>query len=217
MCNRRSHDKRGHSKPSVRTVGVFGVGASSKWGIGGCRLRLETVKHAGPLLFGLAGITALFVAAGCGSTKTVTKTVTVSATKSGAGSPREVIEFGYIKSLKPTDTGFEMRFDPAWLLTGKTANQASLEDTGSSDVPNDSYKVNESSRAYTYIVPANARVRVLTTGANLDGTPITVAQLAQLVAGKNPLPKPLFEQISTGFWISIRNDKAGSLQQQYHP
>ena len=176
------------------------------------------MKQAGPLLFGLAAVSALFAAAGCGSTKTVTKTVTVSATaKSGAGSPGEVIEFGYIKSLKLTATGFEMRFDPAWLLTGKTANEAALEDTGSSDVPNDNYMVNESPRAYTYIVPANAQVRVLTTGAILDGTPITVAQLAQLVAGKNPLPKPLFEQISTGFWISIRNDKVGSLQQQYHP
>jgi len=158
------------------------------------------------------------VVAGCGSTKTVTRTVTVSATaKSGVGSPREVVEFGYIRSLKPKASGFEMRFDPAWLLTGKTANQAALEDTGSSDVPNDSYVVNESPRAYTYIVPANAQVRVLTAGANLNGTPITVAQLAQLVKGKNPFPKPLFEQISTGFWISIRNDTVGSLQQQYHP
>jgi hypothetical protein len=158
------------------------------------------------------------VVAGCGSTKTVTRTVTVSATaKSGVGSPREVVEFGYIRSLKPKGSGFAMRFDPAWLLTGKTANQASLEDTGSSDVPNDSYVVNESHRAYTFIVPANAQVRVLTAGANLNGTPITVAQLAQLVAGKNPFPKPLFEQISTGFWISIRNDRVESLEQQYHP
>jgi hypothetical protein len=184
----------------------------------GVRLRLEAVKQGVSLLFGLAAVTALSVAPGCGSTKTITKRVTVSATaKSGAGSPREVVEFGYVKSLKPTGNAFKMRFDPAWLLTGKTANQAALEDTGSSDVPNDSYVVNESPRAYTFIVPANARVRVLTTGANLDGTPITVTQLAQLVAGKNPLPKPLFEQISTGFWISIRNDKVGSLQQQYHP
>jgi hypothetical protein len=157
-------------------------------------------------------------AVGCGSTKTVTRTVTVSPTaKNGVGPPREVVEYGYIKSLKPKGGGFELRFDPAWFLTGKTANQAALEDTGSSDVPNDSYVVNESTRAYTYIVPASAHVRVLTTGANLNGTPITVAQLAQLVAGKNPLPKPLFESISTGFWMSFRNDKVESLEQQYHP
>jgi hypothetical protein len=175
------------------------------------------VRQTGLLLLGLAAV-SLFATTGCGGTKTVTKTVTVSATaKSGVGAPREVVEYGYIKSLKSTGSDFELRFDPAWFLTGKTANQAALEDTGSSDVPNDNYVVNESTRAYTYIVPANAQVRVLTTGANLSGTPITVAQLAQLANGKNPLPKPLFEPISTGFWMTYRNDKVESLEQQYHP
>ena len=175
------------------------------------------MRQTGLLLLGLAAV-SLFATTGCGGTKTVTKTVTVSATaKSGVGAPREVVEFGYIKSLKSKGTGFELHFDPAWLLTGKTANQAALEDTGSSDVPNDNYVVNESTRAYTYIVPANAQVRVLTQGSNLSGTPITVAQLAQLANGKNPLPKPLFEHISTGFWVTIRNDKIESLEQQYRP
>jgi hypothetical protein len=35
MCKRRSHDKKGTPSPLVRTVGVLGVAASSKWGIGG--------------------------------------------------------------------------------------------------------------------------------------------------------------------------------------
>jgi hypothetical protein len=145
-------------------------------------------------------------AVGCGSTKTVTRTVTVSPTaKNGVGPPREVVEYGY----------FELRFDPAWLLTGKTANQAALEDTGSSDVPNDNYVVNESTRAYTFLVSPSAHVTVLKEGVN--GSPITVGQLAQLANGGNPFPKPLFEPISTGFWISIRNDTVGSLEQQYHP
>ena len=172
------------------------------------------------LVLPLSGALALclLVITACGGTKTVTKTVTVSETaKSGTGSPRLVVEFGYVKSLKPKGSGFEMRFDPAWLLTGKTAKQAALEDTGVSDVPNDSYVVNESGRAYTFSVPANAHVRVLTAGSNLNGTPITVAQLAQLAAGNNPFPKPLFEPISTGFWISIRNDTVDSLDQQYRP
>jgi hypothetical protein len=165
---------------------------------------------------GLPVVTVLLLATGCGSTKTVTKTVTVSATaKTGVGSPRQVVEYGYIKSLKPRGGRYQMRFDPAWLLTGKTANQAALEDTGSSDVPNDSYVVNESPRAYTYIVSPNAHVTVLKEGVN--GSPITVAQLAQLVDRRNPFPKPLFEPISTGFWISIRNDTVDSLEQQYHP
>lgn len=160
----------------------------------------------------------LFLVTACGSTKTFTKTVTVSGTaKSGVGMPREVVEYGYVKSLKRKGGSFELRFDPAWLFTGRTANQAALEDTGSSDVPNDNYVVNESPRAYTYIVPPNAHVRVLTEGANLNGTPITVAQLAQLANGYNPFPKPLFEPISTGFWIRIRIDTVRSLDQQYHP
>jgi hypothetical protein len=165
---------------------------------------------------GLLAVTVLLLASGCGSTKTVTRTVTVSPTaKSGVGSPREVVEYGYIKSLKHQGGGYQMRFDPAWLLTGKTANQAALEDTGSSDVPNDNYVVNESHRAYSYIVSANAHVTVLKKG--VDGSPITVAQLAQLANGHNPFSKPLFEPLSTGFWISIRNDTVGSLEQQYHP
>jgi hypothetical protein len=153
---------------------------------------------------------------GCGGTRTVTKTVTVSATtKSGPGAPRQVVEYGYIRSLKPVGGGYRMRFDPAWLLTGSTANRAALEDTGSADVPNDNYIVNETRRAYTYIVSPRARVTVLKHGVN--GSPISVAQLAQLAGGGNPFPKPLFEPISTGFWISIRNDTVDSLEQQYHP
>jgi hypothetical protein len=174
------------------------------------------VKQTGLLLLGLAAISALLVATGCGSTKIVTKTVTVSPTaKNGVGPPREVVEYGYIKSLKRKGATFELRFDPAWLLTGKTANQAALEDTGSSDVPNDNYVVNESTRAYTFLVSPSAHVTVLKEGVN--GSPITVGQLAQLANGGNPFPKPLFEPISTGFWISIRNDTVGSLEQQYHP
>jgi hypothetical protein len=153
---------------------------------------------------------------GCGSTKTVTRTVTVSATaKNGPGAPRQVVEYGYVKSLKAKGGAYELRFDPAWLLTGKTANQAALEDTGSSDVPNDNYVVNESTRAYTFKVLPNAHVTVLKEGVN--GSAITVAQLAQLAGGHNPFSKPLFEPISTGFWISIRNDTVESLDQQYHP
>ena len=137
--------------------------------------------------------------------------------KTAGGGGYAINIMGKAKSLKVKGSGYELRFDPAWLLTGKTANQAALEDTGSSDVPNDSYVVNESTRAYTFLVSANTQVRVLTTGSNLNGTPITVAQLAQLAAGKNPFPKTLFEPISTGFWITIRNDKVESLEQQYHP
>ena len=154
------------------------------------------------------------VAAGCGGTKTVTRTVTVGK-KAAGGAPAGVRQFGYLESLKRRGEAFELRFDPAWLLTGVTAKQAKLEDTGSGDVPNDFYVVNEGRRLLTYRVPSGAHVTVLTRAPG--GTPITVAQLAQLAAGKNPLHRKLFEPLTTGFWIVVRNDTVRSLDQQYFP
>ena len=161
----------------------------------------------------------LILAGGCGETKTVTKTVTLDeAAKSGVGAPREQVEFGYIKSLTAKGDGFQLRFDPALFLTGETANVAAAEDGAvepGEPVPNDNYVINEGHRLLTYKVSANARVTVLVDSP--DGKPISVAQLAQLVAGKNPLPKPLFEPLQTGFWIRIKIDTVRALDQQYHP
>ncbi len=162
----------------------------------------------------LAGALVVALTAGCGGTKTVTKTVTVG-TKAGAGAPTELAQFGYIKSLTRKGALFELQFDPAWLLSGVTARRAKHEDTGSSDVPNDYYLVNEGQRLLTYRVPPTAHVTVLTRAPG--GTPITVSQLAQLVAGKNPLHRRLFEPITTGFWIVVRIDTVRSLDQQYFP
>ena len=152
------------------------------------------------------------VAAGCGGTRTVT--VTVGA-KTGPGAPREIAQFGYVKSLRRSGGLFELRFDPAWLLSGKTASQAALEDTGAGDVPNDFYRVDEGHRLFTYLVPPGAHVTVLVDGVN--GTRISVSQLAQLVAGQNPLGHRLFEPLTTGFWIVTRIDRVLSLDQQYFP
>jgi hypothetical protein len=164
----------------------------------------------------LLGALLALVAAGCGSTKTVTKTVTVDASaKSGV---RTIDQFGYIRSLKRKGTAYELRFDPALMLVGVTANTAAAEDgkvEPGEPVPNDSYTVDEGHRAFTYIVPAGAQVTVLTEGP--DGTRVTVAQLAQLVRGKNPLGRPLFEPLRTGFWIKVRIDTVQSLDQQYRP
>jgi hypothetical protein len=158
----------------------------------------------------------VLLAAGCGGTRTVTKTVTVTApAKARPGAPRDIAEFGHIRSLTRKGAVFELRFDPAWLLSGTTANHAKLEDTGSSDVPNDFYLVDEGHRVLTYVVPPDARVTVLRNG--VDGTRATVAQLAQLVAGKNPFRRRLFEPITTGFWIVVRIDTVRSLDQQYFP
>jgi hypothetical protein len=177
------------------------------------------VKQTGPLLLGLAAAVALLAATGCGGTKTVTKTVTVTGTtKSSVGPPGEYTQFGQIKSLRPKGTRFEMRFDPVWFLSGLTANVAAAEDGAvepGQPVPNDNYRVDEGHRLLTYVVPANAHVTVLAEG--VSGTPITVAQLSQIVNGKNPLAKPLFEPITTGFWILVNIDTVRSLDQQYQP
>jgi hypothetical protein len=158
-------------------------------------------------------------AVACGGTKTVARTVTVTGTgKTGVGPPKQMVQFGHVKSLDREGSGYVMRFDPEWFLMGETANKAAAEDGAvppGEPVPNDNYRVEEGHRLLTYRVPADARVRVLTTSSNLEGTPITVAQLAQIVAGKNPVP--LFEPIATGFWIRIDIDTVRSIEQQYIP
>ncbi len=172
-------------------------------------------------VFAAGALVAIFavVAAGCGGTRTVTRTVTVAGTtKSGVGPPGEYVQFGQIKSLRPKGKGYEMRFDPVWFLSGVTANVAAAEDGAvepGQPVPNDNYRLDEGHRLLTYIVPPDAHVAVLAKG--VSGTPITVAQLSQIVNGKNPLGKPLFEPITTGFWILVNIDTVRSLDQQYQP
>jgi hypothetical protein len=110
--------------------------------------------------------------------------------------------YGHIKSLKRKGARFELRFDPASWLTGVTAARAALEDTGSSDVPNDYYIREDGHRLLTYRVPATAPVTILTRGTCTTRT--TPAKLAR------SLPP-------AGFWIRVRGDTVRSLDQQYQP
>jgi hypothetical protein len=118
--------------------------------------------------------------------------------------------FGHIKALKRTGARYELRFDPAWWLTGLAAKRAHLEDTGSSEVPNDYYIVDEGHRLLTFAVAANTHVTVLTAGTRT--TAISVARLAQLVrAGKERYP---------GFWVRISAkypNGLASIDQQFQP
>jgi hypothetical protein len=165
-------------------------------------------------------LVAALLAAGCGETKTVTETVTTTVTAeaeatSGVGAPEERVEFGYLKSLERKGSAYELRFDPAWFLSGETANAAAAEDGAvepGEPVPNDNYVVDEGHRLLTYIVPADARVSVLTESP--EGSPISVEELARIVAGKH---KPLWEPITTGFWIRVDIDTVRSLDKQYRP
>jgi hypothetical protein len=147
--------------------------------------------------------------------------VTALAATSSTSAPREIVLYGHISSLRPKGNRFELRFDPAWWLTGYAAQRAKLQDTGSMDVPNDYYIVDESHRLLSYLVSPSASVTVLTRhGAGpIPTTTITVAELAQIVSGKNPKHRALTEP-KAGFWIRVGSKYPGlvlALDQQYQP
>jgi len=160
-------------------------------------------------------VAAIVAAAGCGGTRTVTttRTVTVGA-KTGVGPPSPQVWFGTIRSLTRKDSGYVLRLDPQWFLGGVTANAAAAEDgtIGAGDVvPNDYYRVDEGHRLLTFRVPADARATVLAKGVR--GSPVTVAQLARLARDD----RGLFEPLATGFWIQVDVDTVRALDQQYVP
>ena len=85
--------------------------------------------------------------------------------------------YGHITSLTRRGSHYVLRFDPAWLLSGVTASRAALADTGSADVPNDTYTRDETHKLLTFLVPAGAHVTVLTHAT--CSTKTTVAKLAK--------------------------------------
>jgi hypothetical protein len=128
----------------------------------------------------------------------------------------QMVLYGHIKSLVRKNGRFVLRFDPAWFTSGVTAGRAKLEDTGSSDVPNDNYIVEEGHRLLTYVVAKTARVTVLTNdGTGISSTRITVSELARIVNGG--VHRKLFEPLDSGVWIRVRIDTVRELDQQYRP
>ena len=187
------------------------------------RRRVGAVKR-GVSAFGCLIVMSVAVGtAGCGGTRTVTKTVTVAATtKTGLGAPHEVVFYGHIRSLTPKGARFELRFDPAWLLRGATAEHAAVEDKvlpPGQPVPNDSYTVEESHRLLTFVVLPSAHVTVLSKG--LGATAVSVSELAQILKGSNPRHRSLFDPTNhSGFWIRVGDKYPNpvlALDQQYHP
>ena len=127
--------------------------------------------------------------------------------------------WGHAKALTRAGDHYLLRFDPGLFLRGRAAESAALEDTGSGDVPNDYYIVEESHRLLTFVVPGSAAVTVLTRGTPGGTTRIGVAELAQIVKGRNPRRRDLLEP-RTGFWIRIGAaypNPVLSLDQQYQP
>jgi hypothetical protein len=172
----------------------------------------------------ILGALAILVAAGIASLRlaeTASSSAKASSIAPAAPCAQDAVaSYGHVKSLTRSGDSFELRFDPAWFLSGVTANRAALEDTGSSDVPNDNYIVEEGHRLLTYLVPATARVTVLSRDGELPGPgfplqAITVSKLAQLVQGEEPVE--LAESLESGFWMRAKGDTVCSLVHQYRP
>ena len=129
----------------------------------------------------------------------------------------QFVEYGHIKKLTKSGSHYVLRFDPAWFTSGLTASVAKKEDTGSSDVPNDNYVVEEGHRLLSYLLPASARITVLTNHgtAGISATPISAAELYRIVNGGPH--RQLFEPLESGIWVRVRIDTVKELDQQYQP
>jgi hypothetical protein len=134
--------------------------------------------------------------------------------------PRTIVQYGYVRSLVPAGGGYRLRFDPALLLSGETANRAAAEDGAvppGEPVPNDYYIRNESKKQLTYTVPANAKVTVVTNDAGgVQTTRIAVSELAAIAKANNPKKRKLFGRY-LGFWARVVGDRVTALDQQYQP
>jgi hypothetical protein len=128
------------------------------------------------------------------------------------GPPRDATLFGHIGSLKPSAGAYVMRFDPAILLSGKTASDYALATTGSRDVPNDNLIFDPEHTLLTYHVPATVRVTVVVNREGIRSERVSVATLRRVLAGKVKTFEP-----KNPFWIVVRGDTVVSLDQQYSP
>lgn len=168
----------------------------------------------------LLAVPALVV--GCGTTHTVVHTVTVTRTVTAPTTEDQRL-FGHIRTMSQSPAGFDVEFDPAWFLSGITANAAAAEDQGVTcepracdPVPNDNLVVDESKRTYVYFMPATTHGTVLTkTATGFRATPVTAAQLEQVIAGTSSLQ--LFEPLDSGVWLTVHVDTIRSFAQQYQP
>jgi hypothetical protein len=177
----------------------------------------------------LLATVAVFVSAGCGSSHRSSAPASSTAAKTSSpflpqppfAGPREIVLYGHVKSLTRKGARFELRFDPAELLSGETANRAAIEDKvipPGDVVPNDHYIRDVDHRLLTFVVPAGAHATVVTNPGlkGITATVIPVSELAEIVKGKNPKHRALFEP-KNPFWIVVATDTVRSLDQQYSP
>ncbi len=129
--------------------------------------------------------------------------------------------YGTIVSMTPDrGGGYVMRFDPAWFLSGVTANVLYAEDQHKTCAPRacagvpDDYAILEGGhRALTFLVPATTHGTVLVHG--LPGTTVSVGALAKYV--RQGYKAKIFEPLLSGVWIQVHIDTVTSFRQQYRP
>jgi hypothetical protein len=161
-------------------------------------------------LVAAAAVTSARLSAAPASSRTSRSTALLTLPRAAA--PGQTTVYGDIVSLTRKGKHFEVHFDPAWFLTGVTAQRRAEQDgyvRPGEAVPNDYYVLDESHRLLTYIVPTGAHVTILTAGTNTNVT--TVAGLAQRVRTRATNGR--------GFWILVGKwpNHVLSLDQQYHP
>jgi hypothetical protein len=166
----------------------------------------------------------LVLAAGCGGTRTVVRTVTATTTmeQSTPGVAKQRW-YGHVRSIVPSPQGgYLLTFDPAWLLSGVTANfQQALEEgrrcrpLACPPVPNDNLELDESDATIVFRLPSGTTGTVLTQRSGVHGESVTAAELAAIVNGTSPLK--LFEPLDSGVWLTVRVDTVTGFEQQYKP
>jgi hypothetical protein len=144
-------------------------------------------------------------------------TVAVARPSAQSARPAHVSFFGSVKKMRHTAQGWEIRFDPVWWLNGHAAEQAAFEDTGSRDVPNDYYTVDEGHRLLSFLVSKGTAITVLT--RDLKPVRVSPSEFNQIVHGKNPNHRSLFSP-TAHVWIQVGNKYPNpliSIDQQYQP
>jgi hypothetical protein len=133
--------------------------------------------------------------------------------------PHELVFYGHVTSVTRSGGRWLARVDPALFLVGLTANRAAVADKAiapGDSVPNDNYVRDESRRLLTYRVSPSARITVVTNAGAIVATRVGPAELGQVVQGRNPRHRTLFEP-KNGYWIRVAGDTIRSLDQQYTP
>jgi hypothetical protein len=141
-----------------------------------------------------------------------------SSTTTAAARPiPQNVMWGHVKAFTRKGSSYQMKFDPGLWLTGSAAEHAALEDTGSRDVPNDVYTLEEGHRLLTFTVLRTARINVLT--APGEWQRVTPTQFVQIQQGKNPTGHRIFEP-QAGYWLRISDKYPNppiTIDQQYQP